>query len=61
MKAKEIMEDATVGTTASSSVATVSAPLGAIQRRIPEPNNIAKYSNRPANDYASPKRKKNAR
>ena len=61
MRLHEIMEDAGAATTSSGSVAVVAQPLGEIQRRIPVPPKAAKYTNRPAPNYASPRRNKNAR
>ena len=61
MRLHEIMEDAGAATTSSGSVAVVAQPLAATQCRIPEVSNPTKYSNRPAPNYASPKRNKNAR
>jgi hypothetical protein len=61
MRLHEIMEDVSAATTGSSAIAVAAQPLGAVQRRIPDPQTLAKYSNRPAKDYASPKRNKNAR
>lgn len=58
MKIREIMEDAGAATTSSGAMATVAQPLGAVQRRIPDPQTLAKYSNRPAHNYASPRKKK---
>lgn len=59
MRAKEIMEDADAATTGSGAVAVVAQPLGATQLRIPTTDKTTKYSNRPAPDYASPKRNSN--
>lgn len=58
MKIQEIMEDVSAASTSSGSVAAVAQPLGAVQRRIPDPQTLAKYSNRPAHNYASPRKKK---
>ena len=65
MKLFEIVglkEDASAATTCSGSVATVAAPLGAIQRRIPDSMFTGKYTtdatpNTPA-EYKKYKRKK---
>jgi hypothetical protein len=61
MKLREIMEEASAGASTSGAVATVAQPLGELQRRIPEPVKLAKYSNGPAKDYAAPRKNKHAR
>ena len=61
MKMHEIMEDASAGAVSTDSVATVAQPIGEVQRRVPELPKTTKYTNRPADNYASPKRKQNAR
>jgi len=67
MKLFEIVglrEDASAGSTASGSIASVAAPLGAVQRRIPDSMFVGKYTtdsdptpNTPA-EYKRYKRKK---
>jgi hypothetical protein len=59
MRAKEIMEDSTAATTSSGAMAVVAQPLGSTQLRIPAATKTTKYSNRPAPNYASPKRNSN--
>jgi hypothetical protein len=59
-----LREDASVGSTASGSIATVAMPLGTVQRRIPDSMFTAKYTNdatpnTPA-EYKQYKRKNNA-
>jgi hypothetical protein len=61
MRLREIMEEASAGTSSTAAVAAVAQPLGEVQRRIPEQTKTTKYSNGPARDYASPRRKPNAR
>ena len=39
-----LQENASVGATASGSIATVAAPLGAVQRRMPDSMFVGKYT-----------------
>ena len=39
-----LTENASIGATASGSIATVSAPLGPVQRRIPDSMFVGKYT-----------------
>jgi hypothetical protein len=59
MRLREIMEEVSAGTSSAAAVAAVAQPMGSVHRRIPEQTKTTKYSNGPARDYASPRRKKN--
>jgi hypothetical protein len=61
MRFSEIMEDLSAATTGTGNIAELSHAMNIVQRRIPLANKTTKYSNGPAANYASPKRKPNAR